>query len=199
MEIQFAGMTNPVSWNHLSPEQISAEQAEVVAAQSDPRRFESLYTRYYARILSFVYQRLDSKEAAYDVTAQVFYRALDKLARYKNTGLPFSAWLFRIAINELNGVYRLARTQRTINIDDAGEQALREEIPELHRDVSDKELCSVLQILDTGELDLIDMRFFEKRSFRELSDITGLGESAVKMKVYRILEKLKKEFVRRGS
>lgn len=166
-----------------------------MAAQQEVRFFEPLYTRYYPRILSFVFQRLDSKQAAHDITAQVFYHALANLKQYQDKGLPFSAWLFRIALNELNGMYRTKKAQRTINIDESGEEALKVELPELSTSMIDKELFLALQTLSTADLDLIDMRFFERRSFRELSDITGLSESAVKMKVYRILEKLKSELL----
>ncbi|MFI5149503.1 MAG: RNA polymerase sigma factor [Bacteroidia bacterium] len=184
------------SRDHLSIEQINAEQTEVLAAQRNPLHFEPLYNRYYKRILSFVYQRIDDKEAAYDITGAVFYRALNKLDGYENKGLPFSAWLYRIALNELNAAYRLQKTRRTINLDDIGEQALRDEIPELSEKMQDDELRKAFQILEVAELELIDQRFFEGRSFRELSEITGMEESAVKMKVYRILERLRKELIR---
>jgi RNA polymerase sigma-70 factor (ECF subfamily) len=197
METQAAGMTVFSSRYHLSQEQINWEQAEVLAAQKDPLRFEVLYTRYYPRILLFVYQRLDSREAAQDITAEVFYKALDKIKNYKDAGLPFSAWLFRIAVNQLNMSYRNEKTRRTINLDDAGEAALMEEIPEWSSEAADQELSNALQILNPKELDLVDMRFFEKRSFKEISDITGLGESSVKMKLYRILDRLRKELLRK--
>jgi RNA polymerase sigma-70 factor (ECF subfamily) len=182
--------------DHLNEDQIYAEQAEIASAQTNPALFEPLYNRYYKRILSFVYQRIDDKETAYDITSQVFYRALNKLSTYQNRGLPFSAWLFRIALNELQMAYRQQRARRTINLDDAGEQALREEIPDWGEGLEDAELQKAFQILEPAELELIDQRFFEKRSFRELSQINGMQESAVKMKLYRILERLRKELIR---
>jgi RNA polymerase sigma-70 factor (ECF subfamily) len=132
---------------------------EVVASPLDPVCFEPLYNRYYPRILSFVYQRLDSKETAKDITAQVFYRAMDKLKKYQPIGLPFSAWLYRIALNELNAAYRQKKSRRTIYLDHAGQLALQEELPELSSEMTDKQLWAALQILDTVDLDLVDMRF----------------------------------------
>ncbi len=166
----------------------------VRAAQKDPQQFEGLYKTYYPRILAFAYQRLDSKEAAYEVTAQAFYNALDNLKKYKPTGVPFGAWLFRIASNEVNQWYRKNKRERAINIDEEGFNNLKQEVDNKVED--EKRLFNAIQILDADEIDLIDLRFFENRSFKEICEITGLGESACKMRIYRILEKLKTELLK---
>jgi RNA polymerase sigma-70 factor (ECF subfamily) len=82
------------------------DAALVLAAQQDPREFEPLYSKYYEPILRFVYKRLDTKSEAYDVTSQVFLSALQNLSKYEDRGFPFSSWLYRIAINELNQFFR---------------------------------------------------------------------------------------------
>ena len=87
---------------HMSEAAIATEQEQIKAAQSNARNFEPLYNAYYERILNFVYLRVESKDIAYDVTAQVFVTALENIKRYISKGVPLSAWLFRIAINELN-------------------------------------------------------------------------------------------------
>jgi len=174
---------------HRTAEEIDAELIQVKAAQDDPRRFEPLYKNYYKRILSFVYHRLDNKEQAFEITAQVFYRALDKLHSFKPQGLPFSAWLFRIAANELNQWFRQQKARRTVNIDENGLSGLKESMEDSA--LIDKRLFAALEELDEEEMELIDMRFFEQRSFKEISEIKNIGESACKMRTYRILEKLK--------
>lgn len=179
---------------HLSVEQIDAELEQVKAAQADPRRFEPLYKAYYSRIVGYLYQRVDSKELAYELTAQVFYAALNNLKKYKAQGVPFGAWLFRIAANELNQWFRKNNARRTINMNDEGLRELKEEVDEKSSHVIDKELFAALQYLEPDELELIDLRFFESRSFKEICEITGMGESACKMRIYRILEKLKTKF-----
>jgi RNA polymerase sigma-70 factor (ECF subfamily) len=184
---------------HRSTEQIADEQAEIRSAQTDAGCFEPLYLRYYPRILSFVYLRMEEKETARDITAQVFYTALDKIGQYRDKGLPFSAWLFRIALNEVNQYYRKSKIRRTVSLDDAGEQALKDELPVLSTAIMDAELFAALQTLDAEEMALIEMRYFEHRSFKELGDINGLGESALKMRVYRILEKLNPRFEQAGK
>lgn len=180
---------------HLSPyhqslDQIHAEMAIVRAAQEDIRKFEPIYTSYYPRIVSFIYQRVDDKETAFEITSDVFYTALENLKKYRSEGKPFSAWLFRIAINKINELFRKKKVQRTINIETEGMQSLVGEIS--HEEiVTDQKLYAALQSLDEDELNLIEMRFFENHSFKEICQIIDLGESACKMRLYRILEKLK--------
>ncbi|MFY9308706.1 MAG: sigma-70 family RNA polymerase sigma factor [Bacteroidia bacterium] len=179
--------------HHKTVEQIQEEMELVIAAQKDPRCFEPLYTRYYKTIASFIYHRLDSKEEAFELTSQVFYKALENLSKYKVQGVPFSAWLFRIASNELNLFFRKNKSARFVDIDERGAADLMVSMEDVPSSVADEQLFAALQHLEEEEMELIDMRFFEKRSFKEICDITGLNESACKMKVYRILEKLKKK------
>lgn len=176
---------------HLTVEQIDIELEQVKAAQADPKKFEIIYKLYYARIVGYVYQRVDSKDLTYEITAQVFYSALNNLSKFKAQGVPFGAWLFRIAGNELNQWFRKNKAQRTINIDEEAMDNLKQEVDERTSANIDKGLFQALEELEADELELIDMRFFENRPFKEICEITGMGESACKMRIYRILEKLK--------
>lgn len=179
-----------LSLHHRSAEQISNEREIIEAAQKDNARFESLYKTYYPRIVSFIYQRVDNKDTAFDITSEVFYVALKNLGTYKFEGVPFSAWLYRIAINKINDLFRKQKVRRTIS-------AAPEDIPHLIQEirheerVTDAQLFEALESLEEEEVNLIEMRFFENRAFREICEITGQQESACKMKVYRILGKLK--------
>jgi RNA polymerase sigma-70 factor, ECF subfamily len=184
---------------HFTIEQIRAEEVIIRAACADNRKFEPLYRSYYPRIIAFVYQRVDDHEAAHEITSQVFYSALENLHKYKPSGVPFGAWLFRIALNKLNGMYRKSKVQRTINIDTEGLQHLTGEMHERDEAAIDKRLFEALQSLEPGELELVDMRFFENRPFKEICEILGIGESACKMRLYRILEKLKNKLKTQGQ
>ena len=176
---------------HQTAQQIDEEMEQIKKAQADPKCFGPLYTTHYKRIVSYVYHRVESKEDAYEITAQVFYKALDNLSKYKSQGLPFASWLFRIASNEVNQVFRKNKTNRVVSIDDEGLVQLKGEVEDNLNDEHDAQLYSALQTLDESEMEIIDMRYFEKRSFKEICDITGINESACKMRVYRILEKLR--------
>ena len=172
-------------------EEINAEMELVKAAQGNPRCFEPLYKRYYKQIVAYVYHRIESKDEAFEITAQVFYKALENLPKYKIQGVPFSAWLFRIASNELNMRFKKSKTNRVVDFDTEGFEGLKTDMEETTNDHLDKNLFEALSELDIDEMELIDMRFFEKRPFKEIADIYGIGESACKIRVYRIIEKLR--------
>jgi RNA polymerase sigma-70 factor (ECF subfamily) len=176
---------------HASREQITAEEAEIEAARGNPNKFAPLYNRYYARILGFVYQRVETKDDAYDITAQTFIAALENIGKYKSQGVPFSAWLFRIACNELNRFYKKAKVRKAINIDDTQVAEVLGELGEENSAVTDERLMKAIQQLDEEEIQLLEMRFFDKQPFKEVCEILNISETAAKARVYRLLEKLK--------
>lgn len=184
-------MENSSPWhmNHLALEE---DRRQVIAAQLNKKDFEVLYKKYYERILKFVYQRLDSKEKAYDITHQVFLKALVALDKYEVKQVPFSAWLHRIAINELNTFFRKNSRERTLNVntDDLAEMATEvvNENPETKLTL----LTKIISTLPEDELQLIEMRFFEKKSFREIGEVISATENNTKVKTYRLLNKIKK-------
>lgn len=185
-------MTDTASY-HLTAEQIDSEEKLIKAAQDNPRNFEPLYKRYFQRIVNYIYHRVDDKETAFELTSQVFYKALENLPKYKPMGVPFSAWLFRIAGNEINQLYRKNKAMRVLSIDRDGLGELKNDMEKNNQIEIDKQLYEALQTLNVNDMELINMRFFEKRSFKEICEITEMNESACKMKVYRILEKLKEQ------
>ena len=85
------------------------EQALVERAKRDPNAFAELYDRYLLQIFRFVYSRVRDQTVAEDVTQEVFMKALKSIGRYQDTGKPFSAWLYQIAVNSVADRYRAAR------------------------------------------------------------------------------------------
>lgn len=183
-------MTDIASY-HLTTEEIDSEEKLIKAAQANPRDFEPLYKRYFQRIANYLYHRVEDKETAFELTSQVFYKALENLPKYKPMGVPFSAWLFRIAANEINLWYRKNNAIRVLSIDRDGLGELKGDMEESDQSETDEKLFTALQTLKEEDMELINMRFFEKRSFKEICEILDMNESACKMKLYRILEKLK--------
>lgn len=176
---------------HASREQIAAEEAEIDAARGNPAKFAPLYNRYYARILGFVYQRVETKDDAYDITAQTFIAALENIGKYKSLGVPFSAWLFRIALNELSSYYRKSKVRQSINIDDTQVVDVLTELGEENSAITDARLMKAMQQLEPSEIQLLEMRFFDKRPFKEVCEVLNISETAAKARVYRLLERLK--------
>lgn len=176
---------------HATRTEIAAEEAEIEAAKKNPRAFAPLYNRYYARILGFVYQRTEKKDDAYDITQQVFIAALENIGKYKFTGVPYSALLFRIALNELNRFYRRAKVRQAVSVDDEQVADVLVEMGEENSAETDARLMKSLQQLEPEEMSLMQMRFFDKIPFKDLCEILEISETAAKARVYRLLEKLK--------
>ena len=177
---------------HATQTDLTTEQAVVEAAKKDPKNFAGLYDKYYEQIFRYIYQRVDDKEQAFDATQQVFIKALESLHKYEFRGVPFASWLYRIASSEVNNVYR-AQKHRTVNIDSAGVYGMMDEMEESKIEKYHDKIVDIIgQELPEDELQLIEMRFFEKRSFKEIGEILEITENNAKVKTYRILEKLKK-------
>ncbi|MHB1277610.1 MAG: RNA polymerase sigma factor [Bacteroidia bacterium] len=182
---------NTNSKYHVNQERLEEESKMLEAAKRDPRAFEPLYRRYFEGIFRFVYQRMDDVDTAKDLTQQVFIKALEKLDRYEDRGLPFSSWLYRIALNELNQHFRDNSKDRCLNLESAGVEELMEEMNEDRYEPYIEKLVEVMQHMEPENQALIEMRFFEHRSFREIADILGLTENNAKVRLYRLLGKMK--------
>ena len=88
------------------------EDQLIEQAKTDPEAFGKLYELYVEKIYSYVYYRIGNQQEAEDLTAKVFYRALDHIPNYNNKGVPFAAWLYRIAHNLVANWYRDRKRQR---------------------------------------------------------------------------------------
>jgi RNA polymerase sigma-70 factor (ECF subfamily) len=179
---------------HIDQSQITAEEDEIRLAKNDPKAFEPLYVRYFERISRYVYHRVEDKETAFDLTSTVFYKALKNLSSYKNRGFPFSSWLYKIAFNEIQQHYRRTKSQPVLSLNAKGLLDIMESLPENGYPINDEQLFTALEALKNDEVEIINMRYFENRSFKEIAGLLEMGESACKMKVYRIIEKIKQTF-----
>ncbi len=164
-------------------------------SKKDPKAFEAIYNCYFEDIFLFVNRRVNNKEIAFDVTQQVFFNALTHLKNYQQKGFPFSSFLFKIAINECNRHFRYKNRIRYTTIDEESVSSLSEDIPVIDNDENVIQvLRKAFQKLRQEELMLIELRYFEQRSFKEVSQLLGITENNCKVKVHRIIKKLKKYF-----
>jgi RNA polymerase sigma-70 factor (ECF subfamily) len=181
----------------LSKQAIEEEWEIVQAAQQNPARFGLLYDRYYEQIFRFIYKRTAEEELTADLCSQVFFKAMQNLKKYKFKGVPFSAWLYRIASNEINQFFRRNQKNRVVSLEDQYVHQLKDEF-----ELEDKKelefnlalLQDVIQLLKPAEVELLELRFFEQRPFKEIGEILDMTENNAKVKVYRLLQKMKKLF-----
>lgn len=166
------------------------EKKQIEDSKTDPQCFEPLYLKYHSRILKFVYKRVESFDDCKEITSIVFSKALLNLPKYEDRGFPFSSWLYRIAINEINLFYRQSKKTRVISLDDKTVKNLAEESESINKDLL-ASLQKALLYLSEEELNLIELRYFEERPFSEVGEILEITENNAKVRTYRVLDKLK--------
>ncbi|MBA3706102.1 MAG: sigma-70 family RNA polymerase sigma factor [Bacteroidetes bacterium] len=178
--------------HHKNDSELQQELQQIEAAKLNPARFDALYEKYYKSIFVFIYRRTGDEELTADITSHVFLKALINIKKYVFKGVPFSAWLFRIAFNEINMYFRKNNADRIVNIDQNSFYQLAQEVELEDNTAIEQKMMIALKQMDTNDIQLIQLRFFEKYSFAEVAEIIGITENNAKVKVYRILEKLKK-------
>ncbi len=166
------------------------ELKAVQAAKADPRAFTPLYTAYHAVIFRFIHRRTNNRDLSADLTQQSFLKALLALPRYESRGLPFRAWLYRIALNELRMHWR-KKKETVMDLSWAEVQELRSEmgVPETDEDL--QRLAGALSRLPAEKSRLIELRYVDGMSFIEVGQVLGIAEDAAKMRVHRVLGTLR--------
>lgn len=185
---------NKTSKYHQTSEQLLRENEIIEAAKKNPERFEPIYRKYHEQIFRYVYQRMDDQEQAFDVTSQIFLKAITKLHKYEFRGVPFSSWLYRIAMSEVYQFLKDRSAERTVNVDTSGLSEIIDDMEDEERIADKQKLIRLIGELPDVELQIIEMRYFEKRSYREIGEILGIAENNAKVKSFRIVGKLRKSF-----
>ncbi len=178
----------------LSEDEIRQEYAILEQSGRNPEAFGELYEKYYDKIFHFIYRQTDDEDLTADLCSQTFLNALKNCQRFEFRGVPVSSWFYRIAANEVNKHYRKEKKMRVFSI----EETRVRELIEMSDDVMDEELIqrllNYLKELPTDMLEVLELRFFEDRDFGEIAFILNITESGAKMRTYRALDRLRKNF-----
>jgi RNA polymerase sigma-70 factor (ECF subfamily) len=164
-------------------------------AKKKKRYFGLLYDRYFDQIFRFVFKRLGGNEdIAGDLTQQTFMKAMANLHKYEDRGFPFSSWLYRIAQNEVSMFFRQQKKNYSVSIDEGRLMDMAHEANLTnHMSQEDQErLVEAINGLQQEHQDLIELRFFQEMSFKEIAEIYDITEANAKMRTYRILQKIGK-------
>lgn len=194
--MRFSGLISIILTNmdNLTSE-ISDEAAIRGAVQGDPDSFVVLYDRYVRRIYSYIYYRTGSAADAEDLTAKVFFKAYDHIGSFKYTGVPFSAWLYRIAHNLIANWHRDTSRNREVPLDDQPEIPHPMEFPEVEL-VNDQKIDALMEKIrrmPSERQTLIILKFVEQLSNAEIGVIMGRSEGAIKSLYHRTLNSLRDE------
>ncbi len=179
----------------MSEDEIQYEYAILKRSRKDPQAFSELYEKYFDRIFNFIYRQTDDEDLAADLCSQTFLSAINNIDRYEFRGVPFSAWLYKVASNEVNKHYRKIKNNKVFSLE---EVRIRELIEISNEDLWDEELTNrllnYLKELPTDMLEVLELRFFEEKNFKEIAYILDITESGAKMRTYRALDRLRKNF-----
>jgi RNA polymerase sigma-70 factor (ECF subfamily) len=120
--------------------------------------------------------------------------ALNSIHKYEVRGVPFSAWLYKIASNEVNKHYRKNKGKAVFSIEELRVRELIERSDENWDEDLIQQLLQFMKDLPTDMLQVLELRFFEDKDFKEIAYILDMTESGAKMRTYRALDKLRKNF-----
>jgi len=169
------------------------ERLLIEAAQQDPARFADLYEINFERVYAYAVRRVGNRAEAEDLTAEVFHQALANLKRFEWRGIPFAAWLFRIAGNLISD--RWQRSGREVSDDAAIESAQVKsgktspaEIEEVERRAT---LFRLVDTLPVEQKRVVVLRFVEEKSIKEVASEIRKTEGAVKQLQFRALTNLR--------
>ena len=165
------------------------DSALVALAKEDRQAFGELYSRYLKKIYSYVFHRTGNSHDAEDLTAKVFMRALSHISSYEDRGLPFQAWLYRIAHNMVANWHRDQGRRKIIALDDYVAHSLQSDAPDQQAEAAEDQarLMEAVRRLPEDRQQLLLLKFIDGLSNAEIGEIMGRTEGAVKSLYHRTL------------
>lgn len=167
----------------------------VQLAKQDKDAFGEIYERYLTKIYNYIYYRTSNQQDAEDLTAKVFYRALSHIENYVDKGVPFQAWLYRIAHNLVANFHRDKSRRKIIPLDDYVAHTLKSDAPDIQAETSEQKahLMEAIHRLPADRQQLILLKFIEQKSNAEIGQIMERTEGAIKSLYHRTLLALRDE------
>jgi RNA polymerase sigma-70 factor (ECF subfamily) len=175
---------------HRSADELEAERLLIEAAQRDRAAFAPLYERYVDQIFAYAHSLTRNRELAEDVTASTFAKAIEDLPRFQWRGVPYSAWLYRVASNL---VARQGRRPAWVDLE--AHQPTDDQSPEVIVVQRDREAAvrAAVAVLPDDQRQAVLLRFGGDLRNREIAEIMGRSEGAVKLLTFRAMTNLRKQ------
>jgi len=182
------------------------EQDIIQKSKTNPAAFGDLFEKYYKPILRYALHKTGSAETAADITSETFFKALNKIHTYRYTGVPFSAWLYRIAGNEINMFFRKRKYEPVLYEDAIGEEgvldkesaeAIGNELIKAQEEIDNnkdyQDVKTALFAMDSKYQDVIVLRFFQEMTVPQIAESLGKNQGTVKSLLSRGLMMLRKK------
>ena len=164
-------------------------------AKSNQEAFGILYERYVHKIYNYIYYRTGNHHDAEDLTAMVFYRAMGHIQNYTERGIPFQAWLYRIAHNLVANWHRDRNRRKIIPLEEYVGPDPQVEVPDQQTELKEEReiLLDTIRQLPPERQQLLILKFIEKMPNAEIGQIMGRTEGAIKSLYHRTLSALREE------
>ena len=171
------------------------DKALVDLAADDKEAFGELYERYLLRMYNYIYYRTGNTHDAEDLTAKLFHRAMSHISAYVERGVPFQAWLYRIAHNLVANWHRDQGRRKIIALDDFVAHSLQSEAPDRWAEEQEERqhLMEAVRRLPEDRQQLLLLKFIEQLSNAEIGEIMGRTEGAIKSLYHRTLLALRED------
>lgn len=176
---------------HRTPEDLEAERLLILRAQRDLQHFEALYQRYVDQIYAYALTLTGDQTRAEDVTSTTFAKALEDLPRFEWRGVPYSAWLYRVAAN------LIARDRRrpgwielSPHLPTDPEQTNPEHLTTIFD--RDQHIRDAVAALPADQRQAILLRFGGDLRNKEIAEIMGRTEGAIKLLTFRAMTTLRR-------
>jgi RNA polymerase sigma-70 factor, ECF subfamily len=163
-------------------------------AAFDPDAWNAIFERYFTSIFRLAYVRTRHHGAAEDIAAQTFAEAAHGIGRYRYRGVPFRAWLYRIARNLAADHLKAEQRQPRVSLD----QTLALEAPAVEPEAY-VDLLAALDYLTEDQKTVVVLRLVDGYSLAEVASITGKSVGAVKQLQSRAIGTLQQRMQIEGS
>lgn len=156
------------------------ERLVLRAKQRDAEAFGELYELYFDKIYRYAAFKVRDATEAEDIAEQVFLKAWEAIGSYDLRGLPFAAWLFRIARNAAIDQLRQKSRRQTVLLPEGFESALPDPMAIIESNLTREQLLQAMQCLTEGQRQAIALRFGGGLSLIEAAAVMGRSEGAIK-------------------
>ena len=172
---------------------IKQENEWVELTKHNPSNFAPLYTKYYVSIVRYIQRSISDQQLTEDIASQVFFKAIVNIDKYTIKGHSFGSWLFTIARNEIVQSYRSIQTDSIEDFDLLNR--LKDESDDGFSEIDLAQLKMALQKIKYKQLEMIQLRYFESYSFKEIAKQLTISETAAKVRCFRAIEKLREVYL----
>lgn len=183
----------------MSKEKLTYQDSDkelVARAKKDRNAFAPIYDKYFEPLYYFIFKRVQDEAIAGDICQEAMLKAMFNVHKFEFRGIPFSAWLYRIASNEVNLYFRKNKKVIQVEVEEKHVISIMQEIDlgKADREDDQDKLIVILDSLKPEYTEIIELRFFYQYSFKEIAEFYEISEANAKMRLYRILEKIKKNW-----